>query len=193
MTDAPTAERPLLTRFLELEYADRSYAQGGKTVPVSHNDAHLWTTVPWDTEVEDPDGMHAGASGWTVLTAPTGRDLFYSGVAALRLQGGVAGCSTHLMPYHARALAPGEVDGVDNVVTKREACEVFVGPEESHPSAAGVTYSNTHLVLPFQGRLPAGQKLRMFADYWNAPAGSVALRMCGATVTCFWGYATEGA
>ena len=178
----------MLDHYVELAYADRTYAQATRTIPVSHNDAHIWVSLAFDTEIEDPDGMHAGASGWTILTAPADRDLFYNGVAALRLQGGVAGCSTHLMSYWARPLQPGEVDGVDNIVAKREACEVFVGPEETHPSSAGVTYSNTHLVLPFQGRLPAGKKLRACADYWNAPSGSPALKMCGATVTCFWDY-----
>ena len=180
----------MLDHYVELAYADRAWAQATRTIPVSHNGAHQWISVPWDTEVEDPDGMHSGASGWTILTAPADADILYSGVADLRVQGGVEGCSTHLMSYWARPLQPGETDGVDNIVFKGEASEAFVGPEETHPSATGTTYSNTHLNRPFQGRLPAGLKLRLCADYWNAPNGAPALKMCGATVTCFWGYAT---
>jgi hypothetical protein len=190
MTDAPPAEQPLYTRYLELQYADRTYAAATRIIPVSHNDAHQWITVPWDIEAEDPDGMHAGASGWTLLVAPPDRDLFYSGVADVRLQGGVEDCSTHLMSYWARPVAAGEVDGVDNIVEHRPAVEVFVGANETHVSATGTTtYSNTHQQLVFKGRLPAGLRLRLCVDYWNAPAGSAALKLVAAQVSCSWGYA----
>jgi hypothetical protein len=182
----PVAEAPLHTRQLELVYLDRTYAQANRTVPVSHNDAHIWVSLGFDSEVADPHQMHAG-NGWTILTAPPDQDIYYSGVADVRLQGGVEDCSTHLMSYWARALQPGEVDGVDNIVVKRPAVEVFVGANESHPSATGTTYSNTHQELAFQGRLPAGLKLRLCVDYWNAPAGSPALKVVAAQVTCGWG------
>ncbi|MET0426291.1 MAG: hypothetical protein ABW046_20650 [Actinoplanes sp.] len=188
---APPAEAPLHTRYLELEYADRTYAQATKTIPVSHNDAHIWVTVPFDDEPEDPDNQHAMPGGWTILTAPADRDVFYSGVADVRLQGGVKDCSTHLMSYWARALQPGEIDGVDNIVEKRPAVEVFVGANESHPSATGTTYSNTHLQLAFKGRLPAGLKLRLCLDYWNAPGGSPALKLVAAAVSCDWGLISQ--
>jgi len=195
MTDPVLTEAPLYTRFLELEYASRTYAQATKTIPVSHNDAHVWVTVPFDTEGpgEDPDNQHAMPGGWTILTAPADRDVFYSAVADVRLQGGVEDCSTHLMSYWARALQPGEVDGVDNIVEHRPAVEVFVGANESHPSATGTTYSNTHQQLAFKGRLPAGLKLRLCVDYWNAPSGSPALKLVAAQVSCAWGLAPEGA
>lgn len=194
MTDPvtpPPAEAPLHTSYLELEYADRTYAQAKVTVPVSHNDAHVWVSFGFDTEVEDPHNMHSG-NGWTILTAPADRDLFYSAVADVRLQGGVEDCSTHLMSYWARPLQPGEVDGVDNIVEKRPAVEVFVGANESHPSATGTTYSNTHQELAFKGRLPAGLKLRLCLDYWNAPSGSPALKLVAAAVSCDWGFAPAG-
>ena len=185
-------EAPLYTRSLELAYAERTYAQSTKVVPVSHNDAHIWTSLGFDAEIEDPHNQHSG-SGWTILTAPPDQDVRYSGVVDVMLQGGVAACSTHLMSYWARALQPGEVDGVDNVVVKRPAIEVFVGDYESHPSASGTTYSNTHQQLKFQGRLPAGLKLRSCCDYWNAPTGAPALKVVAARVTCDWGLVPEGA
>jgi hypothetical protein len=185
----PAPELPLHTRYLELAYADRDYDTATRVIPVSHNDAHVWVTVPWDVERADPNGMHSSPAGWSILTAPAGRDIFYSGVADLRVQGGVEKCSTHLMSYWARALQSGELDGVDNIVEKRPAAEVFVGANESHPSVEGTTYSNTHLQLSFKGRLPAGLKLRVCADYWNAPDGSPPLKITAAQVACDWGLA----
>lgn len=191
---APPAEAPLYSRFLELSYADRTYDTATKVVPVSHNDAHVWITVPFDTEREDPDNMHGMPGGWSILTAPADRDLFYDAVADVRLQGGVEDCSTHLMSYWARPVAPGEVDGVDNIVEHRPAVEVFVGANETHVSATGTTtYSNTHQQLAFKGRLPAGLRLRLCVDYWNAPAGSAALKLVAAQVSCAWGYAPVAA
>lgn len=179
----------VLDHYIELDYPERPYSTNGKVVTLCRSgQPHIWTTITWESEREDPDGMHADNGGWTILAAPPDADIRYDGVAALMVQGGVAGCSTHLMPYHARALLPGEVDGVDNITEHRQACEVFVGANETHVSAGVTTYSNTHLVLPFQGLLPAGQKLRLAADYWNAPAGSVPLRMCSARVSAFWGF-----
>lgn len=186
---ASAAETPLHTRYIELGYARRAYDDATKVVPVSHNGAHIWITLPWDTERFDPSNQHAMPGGWTILSAPADRDVFYSGVADLLLQGGVEACSTHLMSYWARAAAAGEVDGVDNIVEKRAACEVFVGANESHPGEDGTTYSNTHLQLTFKGRLPAGLRLRLCTDYWNAPAGSPALKIVGASVCCDWGLA----
>lgn len=172
----------------KLKYADRDYAASNRTVPVSHTGAHLWTTLEWDTEVRDPFNMHQGARGWTVLRAPVDRDLVYDLNAFLRVQGGVAGCSTHLMPVHCRPAEPGEVDGVDNIVTYLEASEFFVGSNETHYSASGISYSNTHLLVPASDILPAGQLLRFVTDYWNAPSDAVPLKMCGATVSGLWGW-----
>jgi hypothetical protein len=177
-----------LSHFLKLEYATRDYDDATVAIPTSHNGAHQWVTERWDTEPNDPDNMHSMPGGWSVLRAPADRAIAYHLTAALRVQGGVEGCSTHLMPIHCRPAVTGEKDGVDNITMYGEAAEMFVGPNESHPAAGGVTYSNTHLKVSAADILPAGQLLRFVADYWNAPATAVPLMMVGGTVSGFWGW-----
>jgi hypothetical protein len=185
---SPTPETPLLTRFIELSYRWRPWADATVAVPVSRGDDQIWITVPFDTDITDPDGMHS-PGGWSILKAPDGRGLYYDLTAFLMVQGGVASYATHLQFYTARALLAGETDGVDNIVAKRQAAEWPILERESHGTGDTVWYSNTHQFVPAQGYLAAGLRLRVRTDYWSAPVDAPELRICGAGVSGFWGYA----
>lgn len=178
-----------LSHYIELELSTKAYADAGgrRAVPVSHTGAHKWVTLPWDVEVTDPDNMHSMPGGWSILKAPADTAISYDLTCGLMVQGGVEKCSTHLMAVHCRPAVVGEQDGVDNIVTYRQAAEWFVGAGETHVSGDDLTYSNTHQLVSAKGILAPGQLLRVMTDYWNAPATAAELRMVSASVYVFWG------
>jgi hypothetical protein len=138
---------------------------------------HKWMTIPWDADYADSENMHSVNRGWTVLYNPT-KTIFFDLVAHVRLKEILPGCSVHLGMYHAGPLAAGDVDGVDNVIQRADAEEFFAGPKET---------SNTHAFNVWKGILPAGRKMRIAVDYWNAPLGSVGW-LVGGSISGFWGY-----
>lgn len=151
-----------------LAYAERPYADG-LPLPVSHG-TNTWIPIPWDTDVYDPpllgrpNGQH-DLGGWTVVNGPCQ----FWGSAFVMVQGGYAGDSMHLMARRAK-----RINGVNTIIGPPfQAAEIGVLDHETHPQADGtVTYSNSHLAVPLNGILLPDERLQIWVDHWNGPAGT---------------------
>jgi len=111
-----------------------------------------WITIPFDVDYEDPENQHV-VNGWTVLYGPAR----YLAVGEVRLLRQQDNASSHIRLWHAQV-----INGVDTrIAAKGPSWEWFVGPNE---------HGNTHVNGVWMGFLPAGQRLRMEVDYWNASA-----------------------
>lgn len=170
-----------LKNYMSLAFAGRDVS-AGTNLYVSHGAIfgpdYKPRTIAWDTEYSDPENQHGS---WTILTGPA----YYNVTAYARLMQMETDCSVHIFAYHATAPTAGQVDGVDNVTSRREFAEWGVLPNETHVAPDGtVTYSNTHVFGSWLGFLPDGEKLRIALDYWNASATG---KLVGGSVYGFWG------
>jgi len=164
--------------YAEFNYGPYDY-EDGLALPVSHG-TNTWVAVPWNVEVYDPpllgrpNGQH-DTNGWTVLNGPCQ----FWGSAFVMVQGGYAGDSMHLMARRAK-----RVNGANTIIGPPfQASEWFVGEHETHPQPDGsVTYSNSHLMVALDGMLQEDERLQLWVDHWNGPAGTDA-RIVSAGVT----------
>jgi hypothetical protein len=131
----------------------------GKPLPVSHGTpgeaGNIWVPIPWnaiDLNPQDPAQPTELKWAWSFLYGPCDFDV----TAHVRVKNAQPECSLHL-----RLQAYRIDDGVETMVWGSEAPEKQVLPFENPES-------NTHLDFNWKGRLAEGERLRVYADYWNA-------------------------
>lgn len=145
-------------------YVTRTPPDTGKLLPVSTDlvTDWQWIGVPWDVEYYDPEGLH-GPSGWTILTGPCDASI----TASCRLWFGQPGASAHI-----KLVRVDMTSGVEE--WSSEAWEWPVMQNE---------HGNTHVSGTWNVRLPAGKKLWVYLDYWNA---SGPCRLIGGSVSSLY-------